>query len=63
MEITTLFGLPAHPLLVHIPIVLLPLVGIGAIAIACLRQARQRFGTAVLVAGRRGLRRDAARRW
>ena len=49
MEITTLFGLPAHPLLVHIPIVLLPLVGVGAIAIAVSSSARQRFGTAVLV--------------
>ena len=49
MEFTTLFGLPAHPLLVHIPIVLLPLVGIGAIAIAVSPHARQRFGTAVLV--------------
>ncbi len=48
MEITTLFGLPAHPLLVHIPIVLLPLVGIGAIAIAVSPRARQRFGTTVL---------------
>lgn len=48
MEITTLFGLPAHPLLVHIPIVLLPLVGIGAIAIAVSANARRRFGTAVL---------------
>ena len=48
MEITTLFGLPAHPLLVHIPIVLLPLVGIGAIAIAVSPKARRRFGTVVL---------------
>ena len=48
MEITTLFGLPAHPLLVHIPIVLLPLVGVGAIAIALSPRARERFGTAVL---------------
>ena len=49
MELTTLFGLPAHPLLVHIPIVLLPLVGVGAIAIAVSSSTRQRFGTAVLV--------------
>jgi uncharacterized membrane protein len=44
-----LFGLPAHPLLVHLPIVLLPLVGIGAIAIAVSPRARQRFGVLVLV--------------
>lgn len=32
-----LFGLPAHPFLVHIPIVLLPLAGIGTVAIAVRR--------------------------
>lgn len=31
MEIKSLFGLPAHPLLVHVPIVLVPLVSIGAV--------------------------------
>jgi uncharacterized membrane protein len=29
-----LFGLPAHPLLVHIPVVLIPVAAIGLIAIA-----------------------------
>ena len=48
MEIKTLFGLPAHPLLVHVPIVLIPLVGLGAIVIAVSAQARRRFGTLVL---------------
>jgi len=33
MEITSLFGLPAHPLLVHIPIVLIPLAAIGALGL------------------------------
>jgi len=32
MEIQSLFGLPAHPLLVHVPIVLIPLTAIGAVA-------------------------------
>ena len=27
----SIFGLPAHPFFVHVPIVLVPLVGIGAI--------------------------------
>lgn len=27
MEISKLFGLPAHPLIVHIPVVLLPIEG------------------------------------
>jgi uncharacterized membrane protein len=31
VEITSLFGLPAHPLLVHVPIVLIPLVAVGAV--------------------------------
>ena len=48
MDIKTLFGLPAHPLLVHVPIVLLPLVGVGAIAMAFSATARRRFGEVVL---------------
>lgn len=31
MEIKTLFGLPAHPLIVHVPIVLVPLAAVGAV--------------------------------
>jgi uncharacterized membrane protein len=31
VEIKSLFGLPAHPLIVHVPIVLIPLVAIGAV--------------------------------
>ena len=31
MEIETLFGLPAHPLIVHVPIVLVPLSAVGAV--------------------------------
>jgi uncharacterized membrane protein len=48
VEIKTLFGLPAHPLLVHVPIVLIPLVGVGAVWIALSAKARERFGTLVL---------------
>ena len=39
-----IFGLPAHPLFVHVPIVLIPLVCIGAIAIAIRSSLRRRFG-------------------
>lgn len=49
MDIKTLFGLPAHPLLVHIPIVLIPLVAIGGIAIAVSPRMRERFGILTLV--------------
>jgi uncharacterized membrane protein len=34
MEINNLFGLPAHPLLVHLPVVLIPLAGLAAIVMA-----------------------------
>ncbi|MCU1449089.1 MAG: hypothetical protein JWP02_1259 [Acidimicrobiales bacterium] len=48
MDITKFFGLPAHPLLVHIPIVLIPLVGLGAVAIAVSRSMRDRLGWIVV---------------
>jgi hypothetical protein len=48
MEISKLFGLPAHPLLVHIPVVLLPLVALGTIAITVRPALRERFGWLVL---------------
>ena len=50
MEINNLFGLPAHPLLVHAPIVLVPLCFIAAIFMAIKPEWRRRFGipTAVL---------------
>ncbi len=34
MELETLFNLPAHPLLVHIPVVLVPLAGLIALVMA-----------------------------
>jgi hypothetical protein len=48
MEITKLFGLPAHPLLVHVPIVLIPLVAVGTIAITVRPAWRARFGWVVV---------------
>ncbi|MEI7992128.1 MAG: DUF2231 domain-containing protein [Actinomycetota bacterium] len=39
-----LFGLPAHPLLVHIPVVLVPLAAIGALAMAFWPWLRARIG-------------------
>jgi uncharacterized membrane protein len=48
----TVFGLPAHPLLVHVPVVLIPLAALGALAIALRPSWRERFGLLVLgVAG------------
>ena len=48
--ISKLFGLPAHPLFVHLPVVLVPLVGIGAIAMAFSARVRERYGWLVLAA-------------
>ena len=49
-----LFGLPAHPLLVHVPIVLLPVVGVGAVAMLSSR-VRDRYGWLVVVLSGIGL--------
>lgn len=43
-----LFGLPAHPLFVHIPIVLIPLVSIGVVLIALRPAWRRRYGWAAV---------------
>jgi cytochrome c oxidase assembly factor CtaG len=53
MAVESFFGLPAHPLLVHIPTVLVPLAGIGVIAMAVRRSLLRAFGgvVAVLAAG------------
>ncbi len=48
-HITTLFGLPAHPFFVHLPIILVPLCGIGAVAMAVSPTVRARYG--LLIAG------------
>ena len=50
MEINNLFGLPAHPLLVHAPIVLVPLCFLAAIFMAAKPEWGRRYGvpTAVL---------------
>jgi uncharacterized membrane protein len=47
----TLFGLPAHPLLVHIPIVLLPLAAIGVIVMLIKPSWHQRYRWVVLGMG------------
>jgi len=47
-EIDRIFGLPAHPLFAHAPVVLVPLVAIGAVACAWSRRARQRLGWIVV---------------
>jgi uncharacterized membrane protein len=48
MDIKTLFGLPAHPLLVHVPVVLIPLAFVGACGMFW-TWWRDRFGWATAV--------------
>jgi drug/metabolite transporter (DMT)-like permease len=44
----SLFGLPAHPLVVHLAVVLVPLAALGTIAIAFWDAARRRIGWIVV---------------
>lgn len=44
MELKTIFGLPAHPLLVHVPVVLLPLAGLIAFVLAFRPAWLDRYG-------------------
>jgi uncharacterized membrane protein len=50
VEISKITGLPAHPLLVHVPVVLVPLMGLFAIVLVAIPRWRQRF-LPVLVIG------------
>lgn len=45
----TVFGVPAHPLVVHAVVVLLPLAAIGGIAVALVPALRRRYGALVLL--------------
>jgi len=51
MRIERVAGLPAHPLFVHVPIVLLPLVAIGTVAMAASSRVRERLGWTILGLG------------
>ena len=48
MDFSTFLGIPAHPLFVHVPVVLIPLVAFGAIAMAASGRVRERYGWLVL---------------
>lgn len=45
----TIFGLPAHPLLVHLAVVLVPLVAIALVVVALVPKFRARFAMPLLV--------------
>jgi uncharacterized membrane protein len=55
VEISKLFGLPAHPLFVHLPVVLIPLAAVGATLIAVRPAWRARFGALIVAAAAIGL--------
>jgi len=46
----TIAGLPVHALMVHVPIVLIPLSALGAILIAARPKALRLFGVATVIA-------------
>jgi hypothetical protein len=43
VEIDTAFGLPAHPLLLHVPVVFVPILGLATVAIASSNRWFERF--------------------
>lgn len=43
-----ILGLPLHPLIVHATVIIVPLAGIGGLAVACLTRARDRYGWLVV---------------
>lgn len=47
VEIHRAFGLPAHPLIIHIPVILVPLVGLAALALMAVPGWIPRWGVAV----------------
>jgi uncharacterized membrane protein len=55
VDIGKIFGLPAHPLFVHIPVVLIPLAGAGGIWIALSSKWRAKIGWIVVALAGVGL--------
>jgi hypothetical protein len=43
VEIHTAFGLPAHPLLLHVPVVFVPILGLATLAIAANNRLFERY--------------------
>jgi uncharacterized membrane protein len=46
----TIFGMPAHPLMVHAPVVLIPLAALAAVVYALIPPLRQRVGWVLVLA-------------
>jgi predicted membrane protein DUF2231 len=47
VEINRAFGLPAHPLIIHVPVVFVPILGLAVLAVACNARWLDRFGLLV----------------
>ncbi len=47
MELNDLFGIPAHPLVVHAAVVLLPIAAIGTVIVAAVPTARRHYAPVV----------------
>lgn len=47
VEIHTAFGLPAHPLIIHVPVIFVPLLGLATLAVAFNSRWFERFGLLV----------------
>jgi uncharacterized membrane protein len=47
VQIDTAFGLPAHPLILHVPVVFVPLLGLAAIGAAATTRLRDRHHVAL----------------
>jgi hypothetical protein len=47
IKVDQIFGLPAHPLFIHVPVILIPLVALSAIALAVRPVWRRRYGVAL----------------
>ena len=45
-----ILGLPLHPLIVHLTVVLVPLAGLGGVVVAAVKWARVRYGWLVVAA-------------
>jgi uncharacterized membrane protein len=43
VQIEIAFGLPAHPLLIHVPVVFVPILGVAVLALALWRRHADRF--------------------
>jgi hypothetical protein len=49
VQIHTAFGLPAHPLIIHVPVIFVPILGLAAIALAIWPSLQERWGLPVAI--------------